>query len=139
MRINSLSDTLNIKMASKLYDPYLHTDDCINEKQHNNQKCNIWECLKGFDECPQQRTNTFTTAQQFHQTHNTKQPKKQCYINFILRNKQEMQQKGGEHHLKGNSSLFQRRPEKSVRLTLWNNDLFGFWFFCQAWIDFINL
>ena len=31
--------------------------------------------MEGFDECPEQRANAFASTEDFHQTHDTKEPK----------------------------------------------------------------
>lgn len=52
---------------------YLHSNDSVDEKQHNDEQSYVRQSLKRFDESPQESSNAFTPAQQFHQSHDTKE------------------------------------------------------------------
>jgi NAD-dependent oxidoreductase involved in siderophore biosynthesis len=55
---------------------HLHADDRVNEKEHNDEKGDVWQRLERLDEGPEQSSYTLAPAEQFHQPHHTKQPKK---------------------------------------------------------------
>ena len=63
---------------------YLHPNNSIYEEDKHNQQCYIWQCLKRFDEGPQEIPNRFTFAQKFHKTLETKIKRQQWWMDQIV-------------------------------------------------------
>lgn len=52
---------------------HLHSNNSVDEKQHNDEQCYIRKSLERFDKSPEKRSNALASAQQLHQSHNTKE------------------------------------------------------------------
>lgn len=52
---------------------YLHSNNSVDEKQHNDEQGDVGKSLERLYEGPEKRSNAFTPAQQLHQSHDTKE------------------------------------------------------------------
>lgn len=60
---------------------HLHSNDRVDEEEHDNEQCNVRQSLERLDEGPQKRSNAFASAQKFHQSHDTEESEK-VYRNY---------------------------------------------------------
>lgn len=70
-----------IKMFS---DSHLHSDDSVNEEQHDDKQSNVRQCLEGLNESPQKCSNTFASTEKLHQSHHAKESK-EVYRDYARR------------------------------------------------------
>ena len=49
---------------------HLHTDDGVDEKEHDYEKGYVRQCLEGLDKSPEKGADALAPTQQFHQSHN---------------------------------------------------------------------
>lgn len=51
----------------------MHSNHCVNKKQHQNEQRDVRQGLEGLDERPQKGPDAFPSGQQLHQPHHTEQ------------------------------------------------------------------